>query len=95
MREINEWERERMKIAKVLSIYSNTDMIGDAFFNGDELITIIDGNDGCYRSEYMDCLFKSFGIKVKFLKKLNTKQLKALEETSYYQDSQNYLEEEE
>lgn len=65
---------------KTLGIYFNINKLGDAqaFFDGDELITVIDGNDGQYRDEYMNCLFENFGIKVLHLKKLNKKQLSQL-----------------
>lgn len=65
---------------KTLYTYYDEKLLGEAqaFFNGDKLITIIDGNDGNYRSSYMNCLFESFGVKVVSLKKLNAKQKKVL-----------------
>ena len=65
-----------MKNNKILSIYSDESIIGEAeaFFENDKLITIIDGNDGNYRDEYMNCLFTHFNITVKRIKKLNKKQ---------------------
>lgn len=51
----------------------------DFFFDGDEIITSIDGNDGNYRAEYMNCLFEHFGIQVKVIKTLNSKQKEAFD----------------
>jgi hypothetical protein len=70
---------------KTLSIFGDYKYMGEseAFFNGNKLITVIDGNDGNYRDEYMNCLFTSFGIKVKRLDKLNKTQMNALK-NSYF-----------
>lgn len=60
--------------------FRDEQVIGEsvAFFKGDKLITVIHGNDGDYRSEYMDCLFEAFGVEVVQLKKLNAKQKKQI-----------------
>ncbi len=65
-----------------LFIFSDYELLGEteAFFNGNECITVIHGNDGCYRDEYMNCLFESFDIKPKRINKLNKKQLTSLKE---------------
>lgn len=49
------------------------------FFDGDKIITSIDGNDGNYRTEYMDCLFEHFGVEVEITKTLSPKQKKAFD----------------
>jgi hypothetical protein len=69
---------KEMAKLNTLSIYENMDITGETtfFFNGDKLITGIDGNDGNYRSEYMDCLFESFGVKVNRVESLTSGQKK-------------------
>jgi hypothetical protein len=61
---------------KIMEIYSDEERAGetDFFFEGNILIGIIDGNDGNYRSEYMNCLFEHFGVEVKHIKKLSKEQ---------------------
>lgn len=67
---------------QVMGTYCDDEKYGEVkfFFNGDKLITGINGNDGNYRHEYMNCLFNSFGIEVKSLTKLNKKQSQSLKE---------------
>lgn len=59
-------------------IYENMDQTGETsfFFDEKKLITSIDGNDGNYRDEYMDCLFEHFGVQVERTETLNSSQNK-------------------
>jgi hypothetical protein len=69
----------KKKAAKqILTIYEDEQRIGETafFFKGNEIITNIDGNDGNYRDEYMNCLVESFGIEVKRVDKLSKEQEK-------------------
>lgn len=63
---------------KILNTYYNEKVAGEVefFFDGDFVITAINGNDAQYRDEYMSCLFAHFDIKVVPLKKLSKEQKK-------------------
>ena len=65
---------------KSISTYYDEERAGEVefFFNDDVLITVIDGNDGNYRPEYMNCLFEHFGIKVSRIQSLTPLQDKAI-----------------
>jgi hypothetical protein len=64
------------KTNKVLEIYSDESRAGetDFFFDGNQIIANIHGNDGNFRPEYFNCLFEHFDIQVKTIKKLTPEQ---------------------
>lgn len=67
---------------KVMTIYHNQDKYGETefFLDQNKVITAIDGNDGNYRDEYMNCLFTNFGIEVERAKKLTKEQQKSIKD---------------
>jgi hypothetical protein len=81
------------KQPKTMHVYYREDMSAEFFFEGDQVITGISGDDGNYRGEYMDCLLNHFGVEVKHLKKLSKKQQAAFDKFCDEQGFESYEDE--
>ncbi len=67
-----------MKKKKTVQIYRDEKKYwGQAFFEGNECITFIHGNDGEWRDQH-DVLLLHFGIEIEHVEKINKKQKASL-----------------